>query len=128
MFIKIFTPNENGKIELTIEELEALIQEAVDKASIDKCSKCTRGWSWNDYNRLTTTPNITLLSDDSDRPRRNGEIIWDAGRVTSSGCSISGSEYIPQNFELTLREEDLNTLRSSINGQLNLDFDNTKEN
>jgi hypothetical protein len=45
MFIKIFTPNENGKIELTIEELEALIQEAVDKAGIDKCSKCTRGWS-----------------------------------------------------------------------------------
>ena len=32
MFIKIFTPNENGKIELTIKELEALIQEAVDKA------------------------------------------------------------------------------------------------
>lgn len=81
MFIKILTPNENGKIELTIKELEALIQEAVDKASIDKCSKCTRGWSWNDHNRLTTQPNITLL---------NG---------------------------------DLPSLRSPINGQLELDFD-----
>jgi hypothetical protein len=105
MFIKIFTPNENGKIELTTKELEALIQEAVDKASIDKCSKCTRGWSWNDYNRVTTTPNITLLSDDSDRPRRNGEITWD---VSTAG--------------------DLSTLRSPVNGQLNFDFDNIKEN
>lgn len=110
MFIKILTPNENGKIELTIKELEALIQEAVDKASIDKCSKCTRGWSWNDYNRVTTTPNITLLSDDSNRPRRNGEIIWD---IKDYATSTTG---------------DLGTLRSPVNGQLNLDFDNTKEN
>lgn len=115
MFIKIFTPNENGKIELTVKELEALIREAVDKASVDKCSKCTRGWSWSDYNRLTTTPGITLLSDDSDRPRRNGEITWDTGKVTSWDCATSATG-------------DLDTLRSSINGQLNLDFDNTKEN
>lgn len=115
MFIKIFTPNENGKIELTIKELEALIQEAVDKASIDKCSKCTRGWSWNDYNRLTTAPNITLLSDDSDRPRRNGEITWDASKVASWDCATNAIA-------------DLGTLRSPINGQLELDFDNTKEN
>lgn len=32
MFIKILTPNHNGKIELTVADLEALIQEAVDKA------------------------------------------------------------------------------------------------
>lgn len=32
MFIKILTPNHNGKIELTTRDLEALIQEAVDKA------------------------------------------------------------------------------------------------
>ena len=105
MFIKIFTPNENGKIELTVKELEALIQEAVDKASIDKCSKCTRGWSWNDYNRITTTPSITLLSDDSDRPRRNGEITW--------ACATNSNS--------------TSTLRSPINGQLELDFDNIKE-
>lgn len=108
MFIKIFTPNENGKIELTIKELEALIQEAVDKASMDKCSKCTRGWSWNDYNRLTTQPNITLLSDDSDRPRRNDELTWDVSKAISWDCATNG---------------DLASLRSPINGQLELDFD-----
>lgn len=115
MFIKIFTPNENGKIELTVKELEALIQEAVDKASINKCSKCTRGWSWNDYNRVTTQPNITLLSDDSDRPRRNSEITWDVSKALNWECSIKDVA-------------DSSTLRSPVNGQLNLDFDNTKEN
>ena len=115
MFIKIFTPNENGKIELTVEELEALIQEAVNKASIDKCNKCTRGWSWGNYHGLTTTPNVTLLSDDADRPRRNGEITWDVSKALNWECSIKDVA-------------DSSTLRSSINGQLNLDFDNTKEN
>ena len=115
MFIKIFTPNENGKIELTVKELEALIQEAVDKAGIDKCSKCTRGWSWNDYNRVTTQPSITLLSDDSDRPRRNGEITWDVSKALNWDCSTNAAG-------------DLGTLRSPINGQLNFDFDNIKEN
>lgn len=121
MFIKIFTPNENGKIELTIKELEALIQEAVDKASINKCSKCTRGWSWSDYNRLTTQPNITLLSDDSDRPRRNGEITWDVSKALNWDC-ITGAT------SATNAISDLGTLRSPVNGQLNLDFDNIKEN
>ena len=32
MFIKVFVPNANGKIELSVKELETLIQEAVDKA------------------------------------------------------------------------------------------------
>lgn len=42
MFIKILTPNHNGKIELTVRDLEALIQEAVDKAIREKCAGCTR--------------------------------------------------------------------------------------
>ena len=42
MFIKILTPNHNGKIELTVRGLEALIQEAVDKAVREKCAGCTR--------------------------------------------------------------------------------------
>jgi hypothetical protein len=46
MFIKIFTPNKNGKIELTIEELEALIQEAVDKALHEKDNKNTQPRMW----------------------------------------------------------------------------------
>ena len=32
MFIKIFVPNANGKIELTVQELESLLKQAVDKA------------------------------------------------------------------------------------------------
>ena len=44
MFIKILTPNHNGKIELTVKDLEALIQEAVDKAIREKCCGCTRGY------------------------------------------------------------------------------------
>jgi hypothetical protein len=115
MFIKIFTPNENGKIELTVKELEALIQEAVDKANIDKCNKCTRGWSWNDYNRLTTTPSITLLGNNSDNSRRNGEITWDANKAIN--CNYD-----------TNAIGDLCTPRPSINEQLNFDFDNIKEN
>lgn len=42
MFIKILTPNHNGKIELTVRDLEALIQEAVDKAIREKCANCNR--------------------------------------------------------------------------------------
>jgi hypothetical protein len=108
MFIKILTPNKNGKIELTIKELETLIQEAVDKASIDKCSKCTRGWSWGDYNRVTTQPSITLSSDDSNWLPRNGEITWDVSKAINWDCATNG---------------DLASLRSPINGQLELDFD-----
>ena len=44
MFIKILTPDHNGKIELTVADLEALIQEAVDKAVREKCSNCSRGY------------------------------------------------------------------------------------
>lgn len=111
MFIKVFTPNANGKIELTIKELEALIQEAVDKATAEKCSKCGRSWSWDDwnkYNRVTTQPNITLLSDDSNRPFRNGEITWDVSKAINWTCTTEG---------------DLDSLRSPVNGQLELDFD-----
>lgn len=111
MFIKIFTPNENGKIELTTKELETLIQEAVDKASIDKCSKCTRGWSLNNHNRVTTVPSITLLGDDSDGPRRNGEITWGA------------ANYINPNYVSTT-----DSLCEHSNKQLQFDFGNTKEN
>lgn len=52
MFIKILTPNHNGKIELTVRDLEALIQEAVDKAVSEKCANCNRCW----YGSTTTTP------------------------------------------------------------------------
>jgi hypothetical protein len=46
MFIKILTPNHNGKIELTVRDLEALIQEAVDKALSEHCTKCYKSNWW----------------------------------------------------------------------------------
>jgi hypothetical protein len=62
MFIKILTPNHNGKIELTVRDLEALIQEAVDKAVSEKCANCNRGYWYNycDSNSIRTYPNITV--------------------------------------------------------------------
>lgn len=42
MFIKILTPNHNGKIELTARDLEALLTEAAEKAVKEKCANCTR--------------------------------------------------------------------------------------
>lgn len=62
MFIKILTPNHNGKIELTVRDLEALIQEAVDKAVSEKCANCNRGYWYNycDSNPIHTYPNLTV--------------------------------------------------------------------
>lgn len=57
MFIKILTPNHNGKIELTVKDLEALIQEAVDKAIREKCASCSKCWQ--------NLPNITYLGNQS---------------------------------------------------------------
>lgn len=48
MFIKILTPNHNGKIELTVRDLEALIQEAVDKAiAEDRANRPIQFWYGN---------------------------------------------------------------------------------
>ena len=79
MFIKILTPNHNGKIELTVKDLEALIQEAVDKALVeDRANRPLQFWYGDgDINRIKTTPNwdwtkvtcsdnnATLLNSDS---------------------------------------------------------------
>jgi hypothetical protein len=44
MFIKVFVPNANGKIELSVQELEALLKDAADKAVREKCANCNRGY------------------------------------------------------------------------------------
>jgi hypothetical protein len=59
MFIKIFTSNHNGKIELTVKDLEALIQEAVDKAvAEDRANRPYQFWYGNsgEINKISTTP------------------------------------------------------------------------
>lgn len=69
MFIKILTPNHNGKIELTARDLEALIQEAVDKAiAEDRANRPIQFWYGNgDINKIDTTPH------------------WDWNKVTCTG-------------------------------------------
>lgn len=52
MFIKVFVPNANGKIELSVQELEALLKDAAAKAVSEKCANCNRYW----YGSVTTTP------------------------------------------------------------------------
>lgn len=58
MFIKILTPNHNGKIELTVRDLEALIQEAVDKAiAEDRANRPIQFWYGNgEVNKIDTNP------------------------------------------------------------------------
>ena len=63
MFIKVFVPNVNGKIELTVQELEALLKDAAAKAVSEKCANCTRSNFWynsSDWNSIQTYPNITV--------------------------------------------------------------------
>ena len=63
MFIKVFVPNANGKIELSVQELEALLKDAAAKAVSEKCANCNRGNYWynsNDWNSIQTYPNITV--------------------------------------------------------------------
>ena len=90
MFRKILTPKHNGNIELTVKDLEALIQEAVDKAIVeDRANRPIQFWYGNgDINKIDTTPhwdwtkvtckddNVTLLSSNSNS---NSQVT---GRVT----------------------------------------------
>lgn len=88
MFIKILTPNHNGKIELTVKDLEALIQEAVDKAiAEDRANRPIQFWYGDgDINKIDRTPNwdwtkvtcdgnnSTLLSSNSNGKNSNQAI------------------------------------------------------
>lgn len=61
MFIKILTPNHNGKIELTARDLEVLLTEAAEKAVREKCANCTRcyGISYLGSNSTGTLSSIS---------------------------------------------------------------------
>ena len=59
MFIKILTPNHNGKIELTVRDLEALIQEAVDKAVRE--DRANRPYNYYGLSTITGTANGNQL-------------------------------------------------------------------
>lgn len=83
MFIKILTPNHNGKIELTVADLEALIKEAVDKAIVE--DRANRPYN---YGGLLSGTGITYLNSNESNK------TWDPYKVTcqdtaSSVCSNS---------------------------------------
>ena len=91
MFIKILTPNHNGKIELTVEDLEALIQEAVDKAITE--DRANRPYQFQygnggEINKINTTP------------------VWDWTKVTCNGNNptlLSSNSNSKNNNQVTLR-------------------------
>lgn len=75
MFIKVFVPNANGKIELSVQELEALLKDAAGKAVREKCANCNRGY----YGGITY-----LNTNDSNQN-------WDWTKVTCGSTGATGS-------------------------------------
>lgn len=75
MFIKVFVPNANGKIELSVQELEALLKDATDKAVKEKCANCNRGYYGN----------ITYLNSNDNNQR------WDYGTICDNTSHIACS-------------------------------------
>ena len=114
MFIKILTPNRNGKIELTVRDLEALIQEAVDKAIREKCAGCNRGWQ--------NIPNITYLGN---QPINADEPKWNPYKVTCSGEPVAATE-MTISLDSTLTKNSNDNFTSMVNELANEHFNNNK--
>lgn len=91
MFIKILTPNHNGKIELTVRDLEALIQEAIDKAVREKCAGCTRPY----------VGGITYLSNE---PNTESGKTWDWSKVTCSSYEAPSESPLTTNINRLIGE------------------------
>ena len=71
MFIKVFVPNANGKIELTVQELESLLKQAADKAVAE-----------DRENRPSTFGG--LLNQPYYKELPNNDPAWDWTKVTCS--------------------------------------------
>lgn len=117
MFIKILTPNHNGKIELTVADLEALIQEAVDKAvREDRVNRPYNTW-YGSNTLLNQNPPVEITLTKKTEP------TWDWSKVT---CSNS-NDTITLNGGLTVCEASneigtttqANTITSKINAPIN---------
>jgi hypothetical protein len=101
MFIKILTPNHNGKIELTVKDLEALIQEAVDKAIRE--DRANRPYNYYCGTGLlsttTTTPYIDKVTCTGEPLQSHGETISLNGgfsissNATDTDTAICGKTY-----------------------------------
>ena len=98
MRIKIFTPNENGKIELTKEELENLLNESY-----------RQGWNDKPYYRdyYYSSPSITLTGETADTAyaysiNNNSTSITNAcGEVLEKDMEI---------FKIALKEQEVGIL------------------
>ena len=108
MFIKILTPNHNGKIELTVRDLEALIEEAVEKAIREKCAGCYRNYSTgiaylnskDNSNHSSLDSGQGLVTQDQDVGFPSGSVVKNllanAGDMGSVLIPDLGRSHMPQ--------------------------------
>lgn len=107
MFIKILTPNHNGKIELTVRDLEALIQEAVDKAIREKCAGCTRGY-YSGITYLNANDNVGIDS----IPK------WDPYKITCSSECANNAKIQINGQNIKASDTSGTTLMKAINDMI----------
>lgn len=81
MFIKVFVPNTNGKIELTVQELEALLKDAASKAVSEQCAKCYKSNWWG-------STGITYASNPV---KELANPVWDPYKITCSDAVTNQS-------------------------------------
>ena len=91
MFIKVFVPNHNGKIELSVQELEALIKEAVDKAvAEDRANRPYQSFWYGNTAPLNIAPKEINTEPELDR-FYHGPTITCNVNSTDSGLTNSTS-------------------------------------
>ena len=106
MFIKVFVPNANGKIELSVQELEALLKDAADKAVREKCANCNRGY----YGGITY-----LNSNNSNQGLDWAKVTCDSTDSAVSTSATSATSAIQANTENGIKL--MNTINEMIGGK-----------
>ena len=99
MRIKIFTPNKNGKIELTKEELESLLNESYRQGWNDK--PYYGGYYYSNY------PNITLTGTAADSALAYS--INNSSNSITDACA-EALEKDMEAFKVALKETEVNAL------------------
>ena len=115
MKIKVFTPNERGKIEFTREELEKLLDEVYSEGQKD-CN-CNKSWTWTTpyytsnsiTNTTATTPNLTTAT------HAAGNTAIDN---LKADITISNKETKPYSITMKINEADINKAAESIKAML----------
>ena len=90
MFIKIFVPNHNGKIELSVQELETLIKEAVDKAIIeDRANRPYQSLWCNSVTLSDSAPKEINIKPEFDKFTYGHTVTCDANLIDNGLTSIT---------------------------------------